>query len=128
MVLVKTSNCMRKFYSLQGLFITAELFTATKLGQGNIFRSVCQEFCPQGGGGMHGRGACMAGGCAWQEGMHAMHASPPPADNTRYSDTVNEQAVRILLECILVSNVFDVRNFPFRTRALFMISVKVRLN
>ena len=28
MVLVKTSNCMRKFYSLQGLFITAELFTA----------------------------------------------------------------------------------------------------
>ena len=24
---------------------------ATKLGQGNIFRSVCQEFCPRGGGG-----------------------------------------------------------------------------
>ena len=23
---------------------------ATKLGQGNIFRSVCQEFCPHGGG------------------------------------------------------------------------------
>ena len=23
---------------------------ATKLGQGNIFRSVCQEFCPRGGG------------------------------------------------------------------------------
>ena len=46
------------------------------LGQGNIFRSVCQEFCPGGGacvaGGMHGRGhvwqgACMAGGAcvAW---------------------------------------------------------------
>ena len=48
---------------------------ATKLGQGNIFRSVCQQFCPQGGtcvvawgdvcgfiwGGMHGfiQGACM---------------------------------------------------------------------
>ena len=30
----------------------------TKLGQGNIFRSVCQEFCPQGGD-------CMAGGHAW---------------------------------------------------------------
>ena len=39
---------------------------ATKLGQGNIFRSVCQKFCPQGAGhawqgvhaqgGMHGRG------------------------------------------------------------------------
>ena len=24
--------------------------SATKLGQGNIFRSVCQEFCPRGGG------------------------------------------------------------------------------
>ena len=49
---------------------------ATKLGQGNIFRSVCQEFCPQGGcawllaGGMRGCwGACMvAGGHAWMQG------------------------------------------------------------
>ena len=45
---------------------------ATKLGQGNIFRSVCQEFCPQGRGdvrgrrGMHGSGD---GGCAWRGGM-----------------------------------------------------------
>ena len=31
----------------------------TKLGQGNIFRSVCQEFCPQ------GWGVCMAGGHEW---------------------------------------------------------------
>ena len=42
---------------------------ATKLGQGNIFRSVCQ------GGGMHGRGGMRGRGCAWQEacmvGMHA---------------------------------------------------------
>ena len=31
----------------------AEIITARKrsLGQGNIFRSVCQEFCPRGGGG-----------------------------------------------------------------------------
>ena len=56
---------------------------ATKLGQGNIFRSVFQEFCPWGArawqgacmaGGMHGRGhawwgACMVGGCAWQGGV-----------------------------------------------------------
>ena len=110
---------------------------AKKLEQGNIFRSVCQEFCPQGmacmagghvwqrgcvwqggmysrghewwgcawwgctwwwgcvhdrvcawQGGMHGRGACVVGVCAWQGG-HTWH-------------TVNEQAVRILLECILV--------------------------
>ena len=50
-----------------------------------------------GRGGMHGRGACMlgghalqgacmAGGCAWQI----------------LRDTVNERAVRTLLECILV--------------------------
>ena len=37
-------------------------------------------------GGMHG---CFQGGCAW--------------DMTRYGDTINERAVRILLECILVS-------------------------
>ena len=54
-------------------FQTHTIFTkylppATKLGQGNIFRSVCQEFCPQGkgacvwGGSMRNRGACMVGG------------------------------------------------------------------
>ena len=54
-------------------------------------------------GGMHGgghawqggmwQGACMAGGCVWQGACMA--------DTTRYGDTVNERAVRILLECIL---------------------------
>ena len=49
-------------------------------------------------GGIHGRGACIAGGHAW-------HARPPcPADTTRYGDTVNERAVRILLECIIVQD------------------------
>ena len=82
---------------------------ATKLGQGYIFRSVCQEFCPQGGGGMCGKGgmcgrrACMAGDtcvvgvCVWQGcvcgGGHAWQI---------LRDMVNERAVRILLECILV--------------------------
>ena len=51
-------------------------------------------------GGMHGQGcawqgACMAGGHAWQGG-HAWH-------------TVNERAVRILLECILVLTIFILR-------------------
>ena len=47
------------------------IFTARKrsLGQGNVLSSVCQGFCPQ-GGGVHGRGACVAGGHAWQGGMH----------------------------------------------------------
>ena len=44
-----------------------------------------------GKGGMHGKGeACMAkGGHVW--------------DMMRYRDTINERAVRILLECILVT-------------------------
>ena len=73
--------------------------------------------CSQGGvcgcswGGMCGcsrgvcmvaRGACMVapGGHAWLlQGGHAW-------DMTRYGDTVNERAVRILLECILVKSAF----------------------
>ena len=50
--------------------------------------------------GVHGysRGACMVAvggmrGCSW--GGHAW-------DTTRYGDMINERAVRILLECILV--------------------------
>ena len=46
---------------------------ATKLGQGNIFRSVCQDSVGGGGGG-----GCLLG------------------------DTGNKRAVLILLECILV--------------------------
>ena len=45
----------------------------------------------RGKGGVHGEGGlCVVngGGCAW--------------DMTRYGDTINERAVRILLECILV--------------------------
>ena len=41
-------------------------------------------------GGLHGKG-----GHAWQRGGHAW-------DRTRYGDEINERAVRILLECILV--------------------------
>ena len=72
---------------------------ATKLGQGYIFTGICDSV--QGGacvvawgacmvaGGMCGcRGACMvAGGHVWLPGGR---------------DMVNERAVRILLECILV--------------------------
>ena len=51
-------------------------------------------------GGMHGcsRGAMhgCSGGCAWLLG--GGHAS----DMTRYGDAINDRAVRILLECILV--------------------------
>ena len=106
-----------------------------KLGQGNIFRSMCQEFCPWGKGGVVGRGGtCMAqgmcgGGHVWQGGMcggghvwwrhvwWGMHGRVCTwwgmcmAQGHEWQlghvrqilrDTVNERAVRILQECILV--------------------------
>ena len=46
--------------------------SATKLRQGNVFTSVCQEFCPQGGhvwwGEGCGRGPCVVGWNAWEWG------------------------------------------------------------
>ena len=75
-------------------------------GGGHAWRGVCMAE------GMCGRGACMAGGVWWEAcvaGPHAWcrgacmpsHAPPPQALQLRY--TVNERAVRILLECILVA-------------------------
>ena len=40
-------NCWAACYVLLSSLLPPE----TKLGQGNIFSSMCQEFCPQGGGG-----------------------------------------------------------------------------
>ena len=51
-----------------------------------------------GRGCVHGRGACVAGG------MHGREVCMPPQI---LRDTVNERAVRILLECILVNDTFD---------------------
>ena len=55
-------------------------------------------------GGMCGRGAYMAGGVCGRRGKHGgggggMHGMHAPQQIPR--DTVNERAVRILLECIL---------------------------
>ena len=69
-------------------------------------------------GDMHGvgtwRGVCVAGGHAWQGGCvwqgacmaggHAWHARFPSRQILRPRHTVNERAVRILLECILVTD------------------------
>ena len=102
------------------------LVTARKrsLGQGNIFTPVCHSV--QGGhalllrgggvsvvagvmhgcsGGGGGRGACMValGGMRGCSGGHAWLLPGGHAwDMTTHGDTVNERAVRILLECILV--------------------------
>ena len=79
------------------------------------------------GGGMHGcsRGAgdmcgCSQGVCGCSQGvcgcfqgvcvvaagggMHGCSQGGMRGDTTRYGDTINERAVRILLQCILVSN------------------------
>ena len=94
--------------------------------QGNIFRSVCQEFCPQGGclvGGVSGpRGACFGGGGCLLPGVSAPEGVSAPGGyllggclllgvpaprgclmETPLSRRLLLQAVRILLECILVS-------------------------
>ena len=91
--------------------------TICKLQKGNVCTSVCQEFCPQGGGwggrggGMHGwdmygrghvwLGAYMAGGmhgrgCVWQGGMHGGGCAWQEIQPLQLM-------VRILLECILVT-------------------------
>ena len=102
---------------------------ATKLGQGNIFRSVCHEFCPrgeacmegamhgQGGmrgrGGVCGRGMCMVGsmhgqGCVCGRGAcvargHAWLGGMCGRGHAWQilGDTVNERAVRILWDSFL---------------------------
>ena len=69
----------------------------------------CMAGGMHGGGFAHGGGgACMAGdmcgrGCAWQGDMHGRGACMAcVAPQKILWDTVNERAVHILLECILV--------------------------
>ena len=55
---------LTSFSFVEGILLSYtvhNIFTARKrsLGQGNIFRSVCQEFCSQGGGAIP---ACLAAG------------------------------------------------------------------
>ena len=80
------------------------------LGQGNILTSVCHSFCPQyafrshdqgvclQGEGSGSGGFCIQGGSGSSGGLHGGGKTP----SWILRDTVNEWAVRILLECILV--------------------------
>ena len=103
---------------------------ANEVCEGYVFTGVCLstgggrawQGVVHGGGGMHGGGCvCVGGmhggGCAWlgacmvgacMTGGHVWHACPPPRTDT--TATVNERAVRILLECILVTLSFYYRN------------------
>ena len=57
-------SCIQPSFFGSNLWSSIFLPPSTKLGQGIIFRSMCQEFCLQ------GEGACVAGGRAWQ-GEHS---------------------------------------------------------
>ena len=94
-----------------GCFFVCFIARKRGLGQGNIFRSVCQSFCPEREACLVGRGACMAGGVldrghVWQEvcvtggmcgkgGMFSKGVCVPERQPLK-------RAVRFLLECILV--------------------------
>ena len=75
-------------------------------------------------GGMPGRGVCVAGGMYMAGGMHGvdMHGRGGVCGSGRVwqilRDTVNERAVHILLECILVLVMFSLRILK-RSRKLF---------
>ena len=64
-------------------------------GGGRAWRGVCMVGVCMAGGRVHGRGACM------------------PCHYEILQDTVNERAVRILLECILVFYSFTYDSRPY---------------
>ena len=94
---------------------------ATKLGQGNIFTSVCQEFCTQGGSASASVHAGMQPPKQtppWSRTPRTRHpppeqtppgpdTHPPPYHGSRHQHTVNERPVSILPECILVNANFN---------------------
>ena len=88
--------CISFVHCNEDLFLPS----ATKLRQGNIFRSVCQEFCPR-------RGSVCLSAC-WDT---TPWADPP--DRHPWGDTPSRRlllrTVRILLECILVVLTFSVK-------------------
>ena len=77
--------------ALQSMRTFPNVITARKrsLGQGNIFRSVCQEFCPQ-------------GGSASLHAGNTPHLPPPPGTRGRHPPPSPREQTRILLECNLV--------------------------
>ena len=114
---------MQALHSVQFL----SLPPATKLGQGNIFKSVCPEFCPQWETCMGG-GSCMEGGQAWQgvcvAGGHVCHAHPhPPTPGRYYSHGIRSMSwwyashwnaflfVWVILDTLLYSTHTDIRTW-----------------
>ena len=108
---------------------TPYLPPVTKLGQGNICRNVCEEFClgggGVGGGGGHAwqghvcgrghawQGACMAGGACMAEGACVAGVCVWQRGACVVGDVRAWRAVRILLECILVICIHCARSAIF---------------
>ena len=107
--------CTLSFLSQRAIYFTCVVLMdflppATKLGQGNILRSVCQEFCLRGGGesgplhaGIHTpTPGPEAGTPPRHQRQGPLWTRPPPPVQCMLGDTGNKLAVRILLEWNLV--------------------------
>ena len=90
--------------------------SARVVAEGNVFTSVCHSFCPQEGGLPRGGGSAKlgldpggstSGGVLPQGGLNPELGWADPFHHQILRDTVNERAVHILLECILVSEVIS---------------------
>ena len=80
-------NNQSKFKSFRGLaltgwqrYIVLLIFTVRNSSCGKVCFHKRLSPCPQGGGGVHGKGGVCAGGmhsmgCAWQGGMHGMRGA-----------------------------------------------------
>ena len=122
----KCFRLLQQFYWFSQKLKIISIFTTRKrsLGQCNIFSSVCQEFCSQGGGstwaGTHPQAGTPPLGRytpSWAGppppgqvhplgryplGRYTPQAGTPPREQCMLGDMGNKRAVRILLECILV--------------------------
>ena len=105
------------------------------LGQGNIFTSICHSV--HGGGmrggwvcvvgGMCGRAACMARGCAWQwKGGHGMWGMCG-GGYAWQEKWLLHWVVHILLECILVSMGCVSHSVPRQTPSPYSKEQAVRI-
>ena len=103
-ILVNRADCQICFVRI--IFLPP----ATKLGQGYVFTRVCDSVLGGGSASVHA-------GIPLPQADTPPEADPPgpgtPREQCMLGDTGNKWAVRILLECILVSNCFYTKKFQW---------------
>ena len=112
-------------------FMSSLLPPANEIYEGYVFTPVCQSFCSQ--GGLH-LGVCASMGRSKSGGLYPVLVCGggqvgrlPP--NRILWDTVNERAVHILLERILVLYVKITKcNWSFNLTWFFLSSLKTKSN